>query len=57
MPVEMSTRVVTRDTRAIELEGIAFCLTRRASSSRAARAQCLDERFTMAIIFESMIAL
>ena len=57
MPVEMSTHVVTRDARAIELHGIALLLTDAADFRRSNRPRCLDERFTLAIVFGSAIAL
>jgi len=57
MPVEMSTHVVTRDARAVELHGIALPLADGADFGRAHRARCLDERFTLAMVFESAIAL
>lgn len=57
MPVEMSMHVVTRDARAIELHGIALLLTEDADFRHSNRARCLDERFTLAIVFESAIAL
>jgi PAS domain S-box-containing protein len=50
MPVEMSTRVVTRDARAIALHGIALPVT-GADFGRSNRARCLDERFTFLVVF------
>jgi PAS domain S-box-containing protein len=57
LPVEMSTHVVTRDARAIELHVIALALDEGADPRHSNRARCLDERFTLAIVFESAIAL
>ena len=57
LPVEMSMHVVVRDAQAIELHGIALILTESADFRDSNRARCLDERFTMAIAFESAIAL
>jgi PAS domain S-box-containing protein len=57
MPVEMSTHIVTRDAHAIELHGIALLLNEGADFRHSHRARCLDERFTLAIAFESAIAL
>jgi hypothetical protein len=57
MPVEMSTHVVTRDARAVALHGIALPLTDGAEFGRSHHVRCLDERFTLAVDFESAIAL
>jgi PAS domain S-box-containing protein len=57
IPVEMSTQVVTRDARAIELQGIALLVTGHAKSRQSHRVRCLDERFTMAFMFEPASAL
>ena len=57
MQVEMSTRVVTHDARAIARHGIALPLTGVADFRRSNRARCLDERFTFLAVFESAIPL
>jgi len=57
LPVEMSTHVVTRDARAIALQGIALPLTVDAHFGRSKGARCLDERFTFLGVFEPAIAL